>query len=83
MISLHRPQEIINQIRAIAFPNRKIAVQQALTAEDEHADGYITLLQFINAMYKAGINVDRDRLEQLFEVMADDFSVEGESREGE
>jgi hypothetical protein len=44
MISLHRPQEIINQIRAMAFPNRKIAVQQALTTEDEHADGYITLL---------------------------------------
>jgi hypothetical protein len=34
-------------------------------------------------MYKAGINVDRDRLEQLFEVMADDFSVDEGSREGE
>lgn len=29
-------------------------------------------------MYKAGINIDRDRLEQLFDVMADDLSVEGE-----
>jgi len=43
MISLHRPQEIIKEIRTIAFPHRKIAVQQALTAQDEHGDGYITL----------------------------------------
>jgi len=32
-------------------------------------------------MLKAGINIDRDRLELLFEVMAEDLSVEGESRE--
>ena len=32
-------------------------------------------------MFKAGINIDRDRLELLFEVMAEDLSVEGEPRE--
>jgi len=32
-------------------------------------------------MLNAGINIDRDRLDLLFEVMAEDLSVEGEPRE--
>jgi len=42
ILSLKRPQEIIEKIRNVAFPNKKIALQQALAAADELGDGYIT-----------------------------------------
>jgi hypothetical protein len=44
----------------VAFPNKKIALQQSLAAADEQGDGYITKLQFIDAMLRADIKIERD-----------------------
>jgi MoxR-like ATPase len=71
--SLKRPEEIINNIRTLAFPNRKIALQQSLAASDEAGDGYITCIQFIDAIYRADLKIERDQLELLFEVISERF----------
>jgi hypothetical protein len=72
-VSLRRPHEIIENIRSAAFPNRKVQLQQSLAAADEVGDGYITKLQFVDAIYRADIKVDRDQLELLFDVMSERF----------
>lgn len=73
LLSLKRPQEIIEKIRSVAFPNKKIALQQSLAASDELGDGYITKQQFIDAMFRADIKIERDQLELLFDVMSERF----------
>jgi len=57
---LKRPREIIDKIRHIAFPNKKIALQQSLAASDESGDGYINKIQFIEAIYRADVKIERD-----------------------
>ena len=75
-VNLKKPQEIIEKIRSVAFPNKKIALQQSLAAADEVGDGYITKLQFIDAVLRAGVNIDRDNLELLFDVMSERFETQ-------
>ncbi len=59
-VALSKPQEIIQLIRSQAFPGKKIALQQSLAAADEIGDGYINKTQFIDAVYRAGLNLPRD-----------------------
>ena len=75
-VSLKKPQEIIEKIRSVAFPNKKIALQQSLAAADEAGDGYISKIQFVDAVLRAGIAVDRDNLELLFDVMSERFDTQ-------
>lgn len=70
---MRRPQEIIDKIRNVAFPNKKIALQQSLAAADESGDGYISKIQFIDAIYRADLKIERDQLELLFDVMSERF----------
>lgn len=72
-VSLNRPSEVIEQIRSSAFPSRKIALQQALAAADSQGDGFIDQEQFIAAFYLAKVNVPRENLEFLFDVMSEVF----------
>ena len=39
--SLSRPNEILDDIRTLAFPNRRVALQQALASVDTEGDGYL------------------------------------------
>jgi hypothetical protein len=39
--SLSRPNEILEDIRTIAFPNKRVALQQALASADTEGDGYL------------------------------------------
>ena len=48
-------------------------MQQSLAAADEVGDGYITKLQFVDAIYRAEIKIERDQLELLFDVMSERF----------
>lgn len=41
LTSLNRPKQIFSGIRSKVFPNKKLALQQALTSVDEQGDGYI------------------------------------------
>ena len=76
-VSLNKPKEIIEQIRSVAFPGRKIALQQSLMAADAFGDGYIDQEAFIRAFYLANVNISRENLEFLFDVMSERF-VKGE-----
>lgn len=60
---LNRPKEILNDIRSKAFPNKKLALQQALVSVDEHGDGLINCNQFVDAFMKGGVQIDRELLE--------------------
>lgn len=72
-VSLNRPKEIIEMIRTAAFPGKKIALQQSLMAADLCGDSYIDQDAFINAFYLAKVNVNRENLEFLFDVMSEKF----------
>jgi hypothetical protein len=52
-----------------------------LAAADEVGDGYINKLQFIEAVLRAGVTVDRDNLELLFDVMAERFESQSKLEE--
>ena len=73
-MSLNRPQEVLQEIRTLAFPNKKIALQQALAAADLQGDGYLNCEQFVSAFYLAKVGVARENLEFLFEVMSERFT---------
>ena len=47
--SLSRPNEILDDIRTLVFPNRRVALQQALASADTEGDGYLQLPEFIQA----------------------------------
>ena len=70
---MNRPQEVLQQIRALAFPAKRIPLQQSLAAADTSGDGYIDCTQFVDAFYRAKVNLTRDSLEFLFDVMGERF----------
>ena len=39
--SLSRPNEILEDIRTVTFPNKRVALQQALASADTEGDGYL------------------------------------------
>ena len=39
--SLSRPNEILEDIRTVIFPNKRVALQQALASADTEGDGYL------------------------------------------
>lgn len=41
MTTLNRPKQIFSDIRSKVFPNKKLALQQALVSVDTQGDGYI------------------------------------------
>ena len=73
-VQQNKPEEILNEIRAIAFPRKRIPLQQSIASADCSSDGYINETQFIEAFYRAGVNIRRDSLEFLFDVMAERFT---------
>ena len=73
-VNLNRPQEVLQEIRSIAFPAKRIALQQSLAAADEAGDGYLDKVQFVDAFYRAGVNMRRENLEFLFDVMSERFN---------
>tara|TARA_B110000285_G_C14921566_1_gene512841 strand:+ start:553 stop:873 length:321 start_codon:yes stop_codon:yes gene_type:complete len=73
--SLSRPNEILDDIRTLVFPNRRVALQQALASADTEGDGYLQLPQFIQAFQQAGVPIDRDTVEYLFTVMSETFTL--------
>ena len=75
MTTLNRPKQIFTDIRAKVFPNKKLALQQALVSVDAQGDGYINQEQFIEAFQKAEIKEDRDVLEFLFNVVAEKYNT--------
>ena len=64
----------MQQIRAQAFPAKRIPLQQSLAAADTSGDGYIDINQFVDAFYRAKVNLTRDSLEFLFDVMSERFA---------
>ena len=73
--SLSRPNEILDDIRTAVFPNRRVALQQALASVDTEGDGYLQKPQFVKAFQHAGVNFDRDTIEFLFDVMAESYTL--------
>lgn len=57
----------------MAFPAKRIPLQQSLAAADTSGDGYIDCNQFVDAFYTAKVNLTRDSLEFLFDVMGENF----------
>ena len=57
----------------MAFPAKRIPLQQSLAAADTSGDGYIDCTQFVDAFYRAKVNITRDSLEFLFDVMSERF----------
>ena len=50
-----------------------------MAAADESGDGYITKEQFVDAFYRAGVNMSRENLEFLFDVMSESFNEASDS----
>lgn len=83
--NLSRPNEILEDIRTRVFPNRRVALQQALASADAEGDGYLKKSQFIQAFQQAGVSMDLRTLEFLFDVLSETFTLpktEYEPREG-
>ena len=64
---------MLAEIRSIAFPSKRIPLQQALAVADESGDGYLDKRQFTEAFHRAGINMPKDNLDHLFDVMSERF----------
>lgn len=75
---LNRPKEILQEIRSKVFPNKKLSLQQALVSVDEHGDGLINCNQFVDAFLKAKVEMNRELLEQLFDILGEKYSEQGD-----
>jgi hypothetical protein len=73
--SLSRPNEILEDIRNLVFPNKRVALQQSLASADTEGDGYLLKDQFILAFHQVGVNIDLDTLEFLFDVMSEAYTL--------
>lgn len=73
--TLSRPREIMQDVRALVFPNKRVALQQALASADEEGDGYLQKQQFVKAFLRAKVPMDRDTLEFLFDVMSESYML--------
>jgi hypothetical protein len=73
--SLSRPTEIIEDIRTLVFPNKRVALQQALASADTEGDGFLQKPQFIQAFQQVGVPIGRDTLEFLFDVMSESYTL--------
>lgn len=73
--SLSRPNEILDDIRTAVFPNRRVALQQALASVDTEGDGYLQKHQFVQAFQQAGVKFDRDTLEFLCDVLSESYTL--------
>ena len=74
-VSQSRPNEILDDIRTLVFPNKRVALQQALASADTEGDGYLTRSQFTHAFQQANVAVDHDTLVYLFEAMSEPFTL--------
>ena len=76
--NMDRPNQIFDEIRSYIFPNKKLALQQALVTVDKHGDNYIGLPEFILAFEQANVNVERDTLEFLFDMVSEKYNKVGQ-----
>ena len=72
-VDLEQERKILDTLRSIAIPSRKIALQKALLSANEVGDGYLTKVQFVEAIYKARIDIEKEKLEALFNKIAGNF----------
>jgi hypothetical protein len=72
---LSRPNEILDDIRTVAFPNKRVQLQLALASADGEGDGYIKKDAFIGAFQQVGLAISRDTLEFLFNVLSETFTL--------
>ena len=73
--SLARPNEILEDIRTLVFPNKRVALQQALAQADAQGDGYLQMPAFVGAFQRANVGMDRDTLEFLFDIMSESYTM--------
>jgi len=73
--SLSRPNEILDDIRTLAFPNKRVQLQLALASADKAGDGYLQQADFIEAFQHAGLAISRDTLEFLFKVLSEPYTL--------
>jgi len=73
--SLSRPNEILDDIRTLAFPNKRVQLQLALASADREGDGYLQQDQFIQAFQQVGLAISRDTLEFLFKVLSETYTL--------
>lgn len=73
--TLSRPNEILEDIRTLAFPNRRVQLQLALASADTAGDGYLQQDQFIQAFQQVGLPISRDTLEFLFKVLSEPYTL--------
>lgn len=64
-------------------PHRKLAIQQAFMTVDTHGDGYIGIEQFLRVFKLAGVDIDIQILEYLFDALAEKFMAYNESMEAD
>ena len=69
-----RPNEIISKLLKTMKKQQKIALMFFLAEEDYLNDGYLNKKQFINAINKAGVKVDKEEAFELFEAFAEKFT---------
>eukprot|EP01022_Parablepharisma_sp_SALTPOND_P011293 TRINITY_DN146_c0_g1_i1.p2 TRINITY_DN146_c0_g1~~TRINITY_DN146_c0_g1_i1.p2 ORF type:complete len:1216 (-),score=156.01 TRINITY_DN146_c0_g1_i1:15438-19085(-) len=68
-----RPSPIIDEIRAKVLPSKKLSLQEALGTVDKHGDGYITKKQFLEAFERAKVDMDKETLGYLFDLLGEKY----------
>ena len=68
------PNPVFNEIRDNLGSGKKLRLQEALGVVDEHGDGYITKKQFFEGFEKAQINIDKETLDYIFEMVSEKYT---------
>jgi len=67
------PNPVFQEIRAKLGSGKKQKLQEALGAVDEHGDGYLTKRQFIDGFERAQVEIDKETLDYIFEMISEKF----------
>lgn len=73
--ALARPNEILQDIRTLVFPNKRVQLQLALAMADVQGDGYLQLDPFFEAFRQVGLAMPRETLEFLFAVLSEPYAL--------
>ncbi len=68
-----RPNPIIEEIRKLIIPNKKLRLQESLAKMDTFGDGYITKKQFFDAFERAEVKMDKATLSYFFDMISEKF----------
>lgn len=68
------PNPVFSEIRNNLGSGKKLRLQEALGTVDNHGDGYLTKKQFFEGFEKAQIEIDKETLDYIFEMVSEKYT---------